>query len=120
MKDYAFDTEAVKQGLLTLEYLENAFFQLTGEFDDYQLLPDQETTPDGNLILDNSASRELIELESDKNVLGLLNSPASRSVFLEIVSKATTTGFLALAVNTRNTQYAYVGRAVDDYPGAAT
>uniref|UniRef100_A0A7S2YBB6 DDT domain-containing protein n=1 Tax=Entomoneis paludosa TaxID=265537 RepID=A0A7S2YBB6_9STRA len=100
MKDYAFDTETVKQGLLTLE---NAFFQITGEFDDYDL-PVQDV-PEGKVILEDTAMRELIELESDKNVVGIWNRPASRAVFIEIVSNAATTGLLALALEllSRNT-----------------
>jgi len=95
MKDYAFDISAVKQGLLTLE---NAFFQLTGEFDDYELPEQAKETPDGKSILDDVPNRDLIELESDKNVVGLWNHPRSRAVFIEIVSNAKTTGLLALAL----------------------
>ena len=94
MKDYAFDTETVKQGLLTLE---NAFFQLTGEFEDYHF-PNDDETPDAVALLEDPTTRVEIELESEKTVQGLWNSPSSRAVFLEIVSKATTTGLLALAL----------------------
>ena len=93
MKDYAFDTETVKQGLLTLE---GAFFQLMGEFDEYQLLSTE--TPDGQAILNDPDQLQLAELESDKTVIGLWNRPESRAIYLEIVSRANTTGLLALAL----------------------
>ena len=101
MKDYAFDTETVKQGLLTLE---TAFFHLTGEFEDYNL-PNNET-PDAVQLLEDPASRVEIELESEKTVQGLWNAPSSRAVFIEIVTRAATTGLLALALELlcRNTQ----------------
>lgn len=93
MKDYAFDTETVKRGMLTLE---NAFFQLTGGFEGYS--SGNDAAPDAIALLDDPVTRVDIELESDKNTPGLWNSPASRAVYIEIVSKSTTTGVLALAL----------------------
>lgn len=96
MKDYAFDLATVRQGLLTLE---NAFFDLTGEWSEYQNL-NLEKEPDAQVLLDNPAARSEIELESiETDVAGLWNSPASRAVFIEIVSKAKSTGLLALALD---------------------
>ena len=93
MKDYAFDFQTAKQGLLTLE---NAFFDLTGEFTEYENVKSEEV--DAKALLTDRASRFEIELESvEKNIPGLWNSPESRAVFLELVGNATTTGVLALA-----------------------
>lgn len=92
MKDYAFDLSTVKQGLLTLE---SAFFQLTGEFDEYENTGE---APDVQALLSNPATRVELELETiEKSVPGLWNSTASRAVFIQIVSNCNTTGFLALA-----------------------
>ena len=82
MREYSFDFETAKNGLLTFE---NAFFQLIGgEFEEesgkYSSLSAKE-------LLSNPETREDIELESiDTGVSGLWSSQASRNVFLEIVS----------------------------------
>jgi len=95
MKDYAYDFQTVKQGLLTLE---KAVFELTGGFADYEN-PGEEPTDVESLLKTPSTAFE-IELESlEKALPGLWNSPTSRAVFLHIVDKATTTGFLALALD---------------------
>jgi hypothetical protein len=81
MKDYAFDFETVRDGLLTLE---NAFLELTGGLPAAGSNGDTESS--GKDLLDDPASREDIELESiEKTVSGLWNSRNSRAVFLEIV-----------------------------------
>lgn len=80
MRDYAFEFQTVKEGLLTLE---KAFLDLIGGT--LKADPDGEKT--ARELLDNPATREDIELESiDVSVSGLWNSKASRNVFLEIVS----------------------------------
>ena len=95
MKDYAFDFQTVKQGLMTLE---GAFFELTGEFTEYENIPEEE--PDAKALLDDPATRIDIELETiEKNVPGLWNSKATRLVFREIVSSSRTTGVLALCLD---------------------
>lgn len=95
MKDYAFDFDTARQGLLTLE---QAFFELTGGFKDYSL-PNEET-PDAKALLDDPVARDDLELESiEKDIPGLWNKPESRAVFVEIVSRSKTTGFLALALD---------------------
>ena len=95
MKDYAYDFATVKQGLLTLE---NALFDLTGQFAEYET-PE---APPSNVeaLLKDSAAAFDIELESlEKSVVGLWNSPTSRAVYLYVVEHSTTTGFLALALD---------------------
>lgn len=95
MKDYAYDFPTVKQGLLTLE---NALFDLTGQFADYEN-PGEAPSDVAALLIDPSTAFD-IELESlEKSVVGLWNSPTSRAVFLYIVEQSTTTGFLALALD---------------------
>eukprot|EP00977_Amphora_coffeiformis_P010262 scaffold2383_cov161-Amphora_coffeaeformis.AAC.18 len=97
MKDFAFDLDTVRQGLLTLE---KAFFDLTGEWSEYQNVDEHEDEPDAKKLLEDPNSRNDIELESiEKDVPGLWNSPSSRAVFIEIVSNAKTTGVLALALD---------------------
>lgn len=100
MKDYAYDFQTVKQGLLTLE---TAFFELTGEFSEYENASDP--PDDVKAFLDDPAARLDIELESIEKIPGLWNSPTSRAVYHHIVSEAKTTGFLALALDllVRNT-----------------
>jgi hypothetical protein len=100
MKDYAYDFQTVKQGLLTLE---TAFFELTGEFSEYENADDP--PDDVKALLDDPAARFDIELESIEKIPGLWNSPTSRAVYHHIVSEAKTTGFLALALDllVRNT-----------------
>lgn len=95
MKDYAYDFATVKQGLVTLE---NALFDLTGQFAEYE---NPEAPPsDMEAFLKHSAMVFDIELESlEKSVIGLWNSPSSRAVYLYIVEQSTTTGFLALALD---------------------
>lgn len=94
MKDYAYDFQTVKQGLLTLE---TAFFELTGEFTDYENLQEP---GDVEALLNDSKAVFDIELESmEKNLPGLWNSSTSRAVFLHIVNGSKTTGFLALALD---------------------
>jgi hypothetical protein len=79
--------------LLTLE---NAFFDLTGEFDEYENFA--AIQPDAKALLSDPVTRVEIELESiEKNVPGLWNSPASRAVFIEIVTSCKTTGILSLS-----------------------
>jgi hypothetical protein len=93
MKDYAYDLQTAKQGLMTLE---NAFFDLTGEFDEYANVAN--TEPDAKALLSDPKTLVEIELETiEKNIPGLWNSPASRAVFIEIVSSCKSTGFLSLA-----------------------
>jgi hypothetical protein len=97
MKDYAFDFVTAQQGLLTLE---KAFFELTGEFDEYENINNSDETIDAKALLEDPSSRNDIELETIENTIpGLWNSPASRAVFIEIVSSSKTTGFLALALD---------------------
>jgi hypothetical protein len=81
MRDYAFDFQTVRDGLLALE---NAFFELIGgSFRG----DDNEDAPSAQDLLDNPETREDIELESiDTSVAGLWNSHESRKVFLEIVT----------------------------------
>lgn len=94
MKDYAFDFETAKQGILTLE---TAFFELTGEFSGYDNVGD---ILDPKAILNDPKTRNEVELESiEKNILGLWSSQVSRAVYIEIVSNSKTTGFLALALD---------------------
>lgn len=95
MRDFAYDFETVRRGLLTLE---NALFELTGEFAEYEL--ENLEDPDAKELLDDPVTRVEIELETiEKSVRGLWNSPASRAVFIHIVSECKTTGFLALALD---------------------
>ena len=96
MKDFAFDLATVRQGLLTLE---NAFFDLTLEWSEYENIVEGEE-PDAKQILADPATRNEIELESiESNIPGLWRNPATRAVFIEIVSNAQTTGVLALALD---------------------
>lgn len=80
-RDYTFDFQSARDGLLTLE---NAFFELMDG------VPDDsgKDTTGGKEILEDKAKRDDIELESidNKNILGLWNSPESRAVFYEIVN----------------------------------
>ena len=95
MKDFAYDFNTVRQGLLTLE---GAFFELTGRFVEYESAP--EVAGEVQAVLDDPAQRLEVELESiESNVPGLWNSPLSRAVFIHLVSNAKTTGFLALALD---------------------
>jgi len=94
MKDYAYDFQTVKQGLLTLE---NAFFELTLEFSGSQNANNE--VSDVKALLADPTGRDDIELETEKNAQGLWNSPMSRVVFIEIVSTCKTTGILALALD---------------------
>jgi hypothetical protein len=98
MKDYAFDFETVRQGLITLE---TAFFELTLGFSEYANASNEEVDQvDVEALLSDPATRVEIELESiEKNIPGLWNSPSARAVFLHIVSNAKTIGVLALALN---------------------
>ncbi|GAX22610.1 hypothetical protein FisN_14Hh243 [Fistulifera solaris] len=114
MKDFAYDFATTKQGLLTLE---QAFFELTLGFSEYQNAPEE---VDVQAALDDPTQRIEIELESiEKSAPGLWNTPLSRAVFIEIVSKCTTTGFLALAFDLlcRNTlKYLQRHRLLDVRP----
>jgi hypothetical protein len=95
MKNFAYDFQTVQKGLLTLE---NAFFELTAGFSEYESA--QEIVGDIQDILDDPVQRVDIELESIENsVPGLWNSPLSRAVFIQIVSTCKTTGFLALGLD---------------------
>jgi hypothetical protein len=79
MKDYAFDFQTVREGLLSLE---SAFFELLGGFPG-----ENGDTPSAKELLDNPATRCDIELETmDNSGSGLWNSRASRAVFLEITT----------------------------------
>ena len=83
MRDYAFDLQTAREGMLTLE---SAFFELIGG-EIKQDANDNSTTMTGKELLNNPKTREDIELESiDTNVSGLWSSQASRNVFIEIVS----------------------------------
>lgn len=91
MKDFAFDFDTAREGLLTLEA---ALLEMTGGIQD-----SSEEEPSGRALLENPVSREDIELESiEKGVKGLWNSKASRAVFLEIMKSCKTVGFLALGL----------------------
>ena len=79
MKDYAFDIETAREGLLTLE---GAFVELSGTFASENGGGDERT---GKEILDDPVARNDIELESIERVPGIWNSKASRAIFLEIV-----------------------------------
>ena len=80
MKDFAYDFQTVRDGLLTLE---NAFFELTDGIAEENGV----STPSGQELLENPAIRNDIELESlEKNVGTLWNSKDSRAVFVEIVT----------------------------------
>jgi hypothetical protein len=80
MRDYAFEFQTVKDGLLTLE---KAFVELVGG----TLKEDANGEKTARELLDNPATREDIELESiDTTISALWNSKASRDVFIEIVS----------------------------------
>jgi len=94
MREYSFDFETVREGLLTLE---NAFFELIGaEFEEGE---GNDSTMSGKELLNNRSTREHIELESiETSVSGLWNSKGSRNVFLEIVSNSKSVGFLTLAL----------------------
>jgi hypothetical protein len=94
MKDYAYDFETVKQGLLTLE---TAIYELTGEFAEYETV--EEPPADVQALIDDPATRIDIELESIGKIPGLWNSPTSRAIYQHIVSNSKTTGFLALALD---------------------
>jgi len=82
MREYSFDFETAKNGLLTLE---NAFFELIGaEFSDDA---NGNPTLSAKELLNNPETREDIELESiETGVTSLWNSKATRDVFLEIVA----------------------------------
>ena len=96
MKDYAYDFQTVKQGLLTLE---NALFELTGSFNDYDIMDTADDLDAAALLKDPTTAFD-IELESiEKALPGLWNSPKARKVFIYIVERSKTTGFLALALD---------------------
>jgi len=80
MRDYCYDLDTVRTGLLTLE---DAFFELTGG------VPDgwQDLSRSAKDLLDDNAYRFDIELESiEKKITGLWNSAETRAIFLEIIS----------------------------------
>ena len=81
MKDYAFDFDTAKEGLLTLE---GAFVELSGTFGGENGDGDGDARS-GKDILEDTVARNDIELESIERVSGIWNSKASRAVFLEIV-----------------------------------
>lgn len=101
MREYSFEFDTAREGLLTLE---NAFFELIGgEFEE----KGNDSTLSGKELLNNPSKREHIELESiETNVSGLWSSKGSRSVFIEIVSNSKSVGFLTLALELmcRNTR----------------
>jgi hypothetical protein len=123
MRDYAFDFETVRQGLLTLE---EAFFDLTLGFSQYSNV--HEPVEDVRTLVEESVQIFDIELESmDQELPGLWNTPTSRAVFLHIVKESKTTGFLALALNLlcRNTikylqTHKLMNVAVSEQPMAGT
>lgn len=81
MRDYAFDFETVRDGLVALE---NAFFELIGGS---LRGSDNVDVASARDLLDNPQTREDIELESiDSSAGGLWNSQESRNVFIEIVT----------------------------------
>ena len=101
MRDFAFDFETAKEGLLTFE---NALFELTGGSSDDTIIKKERSARD---LLDDPMTREDIELESlEKGVNGLWNSRESRDIFIEIVKGSKTVGFLELALELvcRNTR----------------
>eukprot|EP00934_Nitzschia_sp_Nitz4_P006132 Nitzschia sp. Nitz4//scaffold203_size38902//11815//16567//NITZ4_007659-RA/size38902-augustus-gene-0.48-mRNA-1//-1//CDS//3329541421//6122//frame0 len=121
MKDFAFDFETVREGLLTFE---SAFVELTGG------MPEGGADgPSGRELLENPSTREDIELESiERTVQCLWNSRASRAVFLEIMKSCKSVGFLALGLELvcRNAK-AYIdvnigagSAATSSYPQEAT
>ena len=82
MREYTFDFQTAREGLLTLE---NAFFELIGG--EFKQEANGNFTLSGKELLNNPKTREDIELESiNTNVSGLWSSQASRNVFIEIVS----------------------------------
>lgn len=95
MKEFAFDFETARQGLLTLE---NAFFELTSSFEGSDYM--DENVPDVKALLEDENARHDLELETiEKGVKTLWNSPTARAVFIEIVNRCSTTGMLALALD---------------------
>lgn len=103
MRDFAFDFETAKEGLLTLE---SALTEMLGGLPE----TDNEDEPSGKELLDNPTKRDDIELETiERGVKGLWNSRGSRAVFLEIMTSCKTVGFLFLGLELlcRNT-YAYI------------
>mmetsp|Transcript_16289 Transcript_16289/g.45491 ORF Transcript_16289/g.45491 Transcript_16289/m.45491 type:complete len:142 (-) Transcript_16289:35-460(-) len=99
MKDFSFEFQTVRDGLLTLE---NAFFELTGG------LPELSgPAPSAQELLDDAETRRDIELESlDSTVAGIWNSHASRAIFIEIIKNSQSLGFLWLGLEllVRNTR----------------
>mmetsp|Transcript_17106 Transcript_17106/g.41625 ORF Transcript_17106/g.41625 Transcript_17106/m.41625 type:complete len:1521 (+) Transcript_17106:233-4795(+) len=94
MRDFAFDFETAREGLLTFE---SALFELIGGFPGDT---SAEEGRSGRSLLDNKVTREDIELESlEKGMNRLWNSRESRNVFLEIVKSAKTVGFLVLCLD---------------------
>ena len=91
MKDFAFDFDTAREGLLTLE---SGLVEMTGGMPETS-----EGEVSGRELLDNPVTREDIELESiERGVKGLWNSKASRAVFLEILKSCNSVGFLALGL----------------------
>ncbi|KAL3934923.1 MAG: hypothetical protein SGBAC_009456, partial [Bacillariaceae sp.] len=87
MRDFAFDFETARDGLLTFE---SFLFELTGGFPEDENLEEGRS---GRSLLDNKVTREDIELESlEKGMSRLWNSRESRNVFLEIVKSKCGTG----------------------------
>lgn len=94
MRDYAFDFQTVREGLVTLE---NAFFELTGGCFKSNDLVDGLSAKD---LINSPQNREDIELESiDTNISGLWNSRESRNVFLEIIRSEFTRWRLEICVD---------------------
>jgi len=94
MKEFTFDLETAKQGLVTLE---KGFFELTGEFADYA--DPGVGTSNVQELLANPEARHDVELETEMGIPGLWNNLTCRQVFLEIVKTCPTTGLLALALD---------------------
>jgi len=92
MRDECYDYRTVKSGMFTLE---DAFFKLTGGFPECMI----SSTCSAKDVLDDINERFDIELESIEKNTTLWNSRQSRDVFLYIMEKSSTTGFLALGLD---------------------
>jgi len=118
MREYTFDFQTAREGLLTLE---SAFFELIGG--EFKQEANGNFTMSGKELLNNPKTREDIELESiNTNVSGLWSSQASRNVFIEIVSDNKSIGFLVLALELmcRNTRHYIEANRVKGASASAT
>jgi len=98
MKDYAYDFDAIRDGLLTLE---NAFFELCGaDCDQGEEESLEASVPrEAEDLLMDTKHRFDIELESIENREGLWNSQEARRIYRFMVSSCTSLGFLALCLD---------------------